>query len=134
MASPRARFMADGGSSRGSSPTKESQDLYPDLSNKWAPNAYSSKPKPTFYPCLQLSLYMLGLGVVMTLVGIYCWADRQVATAQALFEPKITEERTEIRCEAPEDLVDYAAASNGASVLIESSSPSYHGLLLVFAI
>jgi len=123
--------MADGGSSRGSSPVQGSQALYPDLANKWAPNAYPSKAKPTLWPCVQLSLYLLGLGAVLTLVGIYCWADRKLASAQAVLEPRTIEARTEMRCEAPEDWVDYAAAINGASVLVEHSSPSYHGLLLV---
>lgn len=134
MESPRARFMADGDSSRGSPALPGSQDLYPDLANKWAANAYPSKAKGTVYPCVQLSLYVLGLSAVMTLVGVYCWADRKLATAQAVLEPRVMEERTEMRCEAPEDFVDYAAARNGALVLVEDSSPSYHGLLLVWTI
>lgn len=131
METPRARFVPDGDGSRGSSPVKEGHDLYPDIANKWAPGAHPERPKSYVTPCLQLSLYVLGLSIVLTLLGVYCYADRKLGLVQGVLEPKAMEERSELRCDAPEDLVDYAAAVNGGRVVVEESSPSYHGLILV---
>ena len=123
----------DGSSSPHSSnlSTRKSHNVYSDLANKWAPNAFSKQQKDSLSAFAQVSLFVLALGVVTSLGIMYFWADAKIALAQGSLEPKTTFSSLKEPCPGTESLIDFASAVNGGSVVPSESSQSYHGALLV---
>lgn len=115
-----------------STPQRKSGNI--DVRNNWAGNAFTWREPSTRSAFVQLTAFLFLAGVLSTLVVVNLWASGKVEGLESGVNLTAVVREVRGNCAEREDLIDYAAASNGGSVIAAHSSPSYHGSLLVLLI
>lgn len=101
------------------------------VSNDWAGNAFGWREPSTRSSFVQLAGFLFLVGVLVTLLGVNLYASGKLEGLETSPSPPSIVKEMRDNCAEREDMVDYAASSNGARVILSESSPPYHGAILV---
>ena len=105
-------------------------NAYSDLKNEWHPDS-RRRTTPSLSSVLFFSLVLLSVFSFALVTAYKWWLARQMETIASLSLPPDKTIVVGERCSRPDEFIDFAAGENGGKVVLDETSPPYHGSLMV---
>jgi|688.fasta_scaffold1093229_1 hypothetical protein len=101
---------------------------YHDIKNAWAPTA-RLKHSSSLKKFLLISLYIFSVGFVLTICVLNLWL-RQENTKPLKHKEVMNPIIMIATIPDTSKLINYASPDNGARIILEETSPLYHGIIV----
>lgn len=101
---------------------------YQDIKNSWAPTA-RFKHSSSLKKFLMISLYVFSIGFVLTICGLNLWL-RQENTKPMKYREVLSPIVQLSTIPDINKLINYASTYNGAEIILEETTPLYHGIIV----